>query len=97
MSTIEFKIELETCYMKHLKDKSHYNRNYYELDLRKYGDYIIPEKCNILYEEAEDDEYYAYYSLGYFEDGKFVACFTWLDDAKDFDGVWRQKNEKISK
>lgn len=85
MSTIEFKFEFEEHYIKHIKDKSYYNHNYYKLDLNKYGDYIIPEKCNVLYQECEDDDYCAYYSLGYFdESGKFVACFTWLDDVKDF-------------
>ena len=84
MSTIKLTIDIETCYTKHLEDKSCYNHNYYELDLYKYGDYIIPQKCNILYVESEDDVCWAYYSLGYFENGKFVACFTWLDDIKDF-------------
>ena len=47
--TRTFSFELDTKYMKHLKDKSHYNHNYYELDLNNYGDYIIPEMCDILY------------------------------------------------
>ena len=81
MKRIEFSFELNTQYMKHLKDKSSYNNNYYELDLSRYGDYIIPQKCNILYEEAEDDSYTAYYSLGYFdENDKFQAMWTWLDE-----------------
>ena len=87
MSCITFRIDLETIYMKHLQDISYYNHNYYELDLSKYGDYITPEKCNVLYEEAVDDEYWATYSLGYIENGKFVAMFTWTDDAKDFKGA----------
>lgn len=82
-----FKFELLTKYMKHLKSISHYNRNYYELDLHEQGDLIIPRKCNILYQECEDDDFDCYYSLGYFENGKFVACFTWLDKFDEFAGV----------
>lgn len=79
MGRIEFKFELDERYMKHLKYKSRYNCNYYKLNLSNYGDIIIPAKCNILYQKCEDDDFYCYYSLGYFEDGRFVACFTWLD------------------
>ena len=51
MKSIEFKFELNKEYMTHLKHKSCYNHNYYELDLSRYGDYIIPEKCNILFKK----------------------------------------------
>ena len=78
---IDFKFELDTRYMKHLKDKSYYNYNYYELDLSHYGDYILNRKCNILLEDMEDDTYYAYYSLGYFDEmEKFQEMWTWLDN-----------------
>ena len=77
-----FSFELDKKAIKHLKDKSVYNHNYYELDLSVYGDYIISEKCNILYEECSDDDFGAYYSLGYFEGDKFQAMFTWLDECK---------------
>ena len=80
---IRFSFDLNKRYIKHLKEKSHYNHNYYELDLRYYGDYIITEKCNILYEECDDISNEAYYSLGYFDDnGKFQAMWTWLDNVK---------------
>jgi hypothetical protein len=82
---IEFKFELKAQYIEHIKDVSYYNHNYYKLNLSRYGDFIIPAKCNILYEESEDDCDYSYYSLGYFdENNKFVACFTWLDENKEF-------------
>ena len=84
---IEFKFELKAQYIEHIKNVSYYNHNYYRLDLSKYGDFIIPAKCNILYEECEDDSDYVYYSLGYLdENDKFVACFTWLDFAQDLMG-----------
>jgi len=85
MQRITFSFELDKRYIKHLKDQSVYNYNYYELDFN-YGDYIIERKCNILLEEAEDDSWGAYYTLGYFdENDKFQAMFTWYEDtAMDF-------------
>jgi hypothetical protein len=82
-----FSFELDKKAMTHLKDKSSYNHNYYRLDLGVYGDYIIAEKCNILYEECSDDDFEAYYSLGYFEGDKFQAMFTWLDECKHLDFI----------
>ncbi len=75
-----FSFELDKKAIRRIEDKSVYNHNYYELDLTVYGDYIIPEKCNILFEHAEDDDSTVYYSLGYFEDDKFKAMFTWLQE-----------------
>ena len=77
--TRTFSFELDTKYMKHLKDKSHYNHNYYELDLNNYGDYIIPEMCDILYEECDEFSETYTYTLGYFEGVDFVKCFTWTE------------------
>ena len=78
--SISFSFELDKRYIKHLKDKSYYNHNYYELDLSCYGDYILTRKCNILYEEVEDDCCATYYSLGYFDkSGIFQPMWTWLE------------------
>ena len=77
-ATLSF--ELDKKAIKHIKEKSVYNHNYYALDLTVYGDYIIPGKCNILYEESDDFSGTVYYSLGYFEDDKFNAMFTWLQE-----------------
>lgn len=77
---VTFSFTLDTKYIKHLKEESSYNHNYYELEVSPYGDYILPEQCNILYQECEDDNFEAYYSLGYFDaSGKFKAMWTWLD------------------
>ena len=77
---LNFNFELDTRYIKHLPEISHYNHNYYELNLSAYGDYIITEKCNILYVECEDDCFESYYSLGYFDEcGAFQKMWTWLD------------------
>ena len=75
-----FSFELDKRAMRHLPERSYYNHNYYELNLNVYGDYIIPEKCNILFQECSDDVNGAYYSLGYFEGDKFEPMFTWYQD-----------------
>lgn len=74
-----FSFELDTRAMTHLKDKSYYNHNYYELDLSMYGDYITPAACDILYEEFEEFSETYTYTLGYFEGVDFVRCFTWTE------------------
>ena len=63
--TVTFSFELDTKYMKHLKDKSYYNHNYYELDLNHYGDYILPEMCDILFEYCDEFSETYTYTLGY--------------------------------
>ena len=82
--TVTFSFDLDTKYMTHIKEVSYYNHNYYKLDLNQYGDYIIPESCDVLYEEC--DEFYGTYTytLGYFVNGtphfgEFERCFTWTE------------------
>ena len=75
-----FSFELDKRAMKHLPERSSYNHNYYELNLNVYGDYIIPEKCNILFQHCTNDVPGAYYSLGYFAGDTFEAMFTWYQD-----------------
>ena len=74
-----FSFELDKKAMIHLKEKSYYNHNYYKLDLNVYGDYIIPNRCNILYEHCDDD-CGAYYTLGYFDGEQFQPMFTWFEN-----------------
>jgi hypothetical protein len=76
--TMSFEIDKRT--LTHLKDISSYNHNYYHIELGSYGDYILPEKCDIIYEECADyDDSGAYYSLGWFEGSKFIAAWTWYE------------------
>lgn len=84
---ITFSFELDKNTLTHLKNVSYCNHNYYHVDFTRYGDYILPEQCNTLYEEAIEDCSKCYYSLGYFKNGKFQAMFTWLDDSKDLNGI----------
>ena len=76
---ITFSFELDRRAMTHLKDKSRYNKNYYKLDLSVYGDYIIKEKCDILFEEFDEFSETYTYTLGYFEGALFIRCFTWTE------------------
>lgn len=84
MEEIKFQFILDKRHMEHLKDISCYNHNYYKLDFQYYGDYIIGGKCNILYQECQDDVYGYYCTLGYFENGEFVGCFTWFNEDDNF-------------
>lgn len=79
MAIATFSFELDTRYMRHMKEESHYNHNYYELILDYYGDYIIPRQCNVLYEECDEFSDTYTYSLGYFDTGKFYEMFTWTE------------------
>ena len=77
---VTMSFDLDKRYMTHLTDKSTYNHNYYHIDVNRYGDYILSEKCDTLYEHCIDDDYGAYYSLGWFEGDKFVAAWTWYEN-----------------
>lgn len=80
---MNFSFEIPKECLKHDKEMSYYNHNYYNIDFAKFGDYILSSKCNVLYQRCEDDDAYAYYTLGYFilnENNKiFIPCFTWED------------------
>ena len=82
--THTFSFELDTKHMTHIKEVSSYNHNYYKLDLEHYGDYIIPARCNVLYEECDEFSETYTYTLGYFVNdtpmlGEFERCFTWTE------------------
>ena len=82
--TVTFSFELNTDYMTHIKEVSYYNHNYYKLDLNRYGDYILPASCDVLYEEFDEYSETYTYTLGYFindepRKGEFEHCFTWTE------------------
>lgn len=65
--------------VKHLKDKSYYNRNYYELE--PYGDWCIFFNGNNIVEEiCHEDEDYCSYTLGHFDGDEFVGVLEWTGD-----------------
>ena len=78
---VTMSFELDKRALTHLTDKSSYNHNYYHIDVARHGDYSLSEKCDTLYEECTDDDYGAYYSLGWFEGDRFVAAWTWYENA----------------
>lgn len=62
--------------VKHLKDKSYYNCNYYELE--PYGDgSIFFNGTNIVKAVCYEDDNYYTYSLGYFDGDEFVPVLEW--------------------
>ncbi len=63
---MNFSFELPKEGLKHDKEMSYYNHNYYYIDFSVFGDYILSEKCNILLQRCEDDNDFAYYSLGFY-------------------------------
>lgn len=78
---VTFSFTLNKKYIKHIKEKSYYNHNYYKLDLSYYGDYILPRKCDILHAECSDNFAGVYYSLGYFDENeKFQPMWTWFEE-----------------
>jgi hypothetical protein len=81
--TIKFGIDLplDIGYkLKHLKEKSCYNNNYYELP--RYGDWIDygDSNNNILYVDCHEDENCYTYYFGRFENDKFIKVIGWTTD-----------------
>lgn len=75
-----FQFDLDLIY---LPKYSTYNHNYFKILFDKAGDYLIPRKCNILYQRCTDDSDTAYYTLGYFDEkDNFISCFTWEDSCE---------------
>ena len=62
--------------VEHLKDKSCYNCNYYEL--QSYGDWCcFFNGNNIIEEVCHEDEDYCTYTLGHFDGEEFVGVLEW--------------------
>lgn len=60
--------------VKHLKDKSCYNNNYYELTETSCEYFMCIDDCKIIYEKCEEEYNCYFYSFGHFdENGKFVT------------------------
>lgn len=80
---MQFKFELPKECLKHDKEMSYYNHNYYHIDFSILGNDIFSYSAyNVLYQEYVDDTV-AYYTLGYFKsnekDKMFIPYFTWKD------------------
>ena len=76
--TIKFNISLPLDYgasLKHIKDKSFYNHNFYQL--KQYGDWVDfgEDNNNILLQECFEDENAYSYSFGHFENNRFIRAF----------------------
>lgn len=84
-----FSFELDKTAIKYLPEKSSYSRNYYELNLNVYGDYITPALCDILREEFNEFSETYTYTLGFFDRDpchgeEFVECFTWTEETPKY-------------
>lgn len=73
--------------LKHLKDKSFYDHNYYEL--MSYGDWVDfgRDNNNILYEVYHECENCYSYQFGRFEHGKFIPVFGYVCDDDILEGI----------
>ena len=71
---IKFDIAIPSSAVKHIKEKSHYDYNFYHIG--EYGDWLYGELDTVLqiYHECENVYEYRY---GYFEDDKFKAVLYW--------------------
>lgn len=88
--TIDFDIKLPLDIgrkLQHIKNKSCYNHNYYLLPT--YGDWIWygDHNNNVLYQVCHEDENCYTYSLGRFENNKFVKVLSWLTGNDILDGI----------
>ena len=64
---MQFKFELPKECLKHDKEMSYYDHNYYHIDFSILGDDVFSySSCDVLYQERVDDVT-AYYTLGYFK------------------------------
>jgi len=87
---IKFNIELPLnigTKIKHLKNKSYYDHNYYQL--KSYGDWVDFGRDNnsILYQVySECENCYSYY-FGRFEDEKFISVFGYTCQEDILEGI----------
>ena len=73
---------------KHLKDKSRYNHNYYELKAYSYEWLQFGDEDNcILLEECDEFANVYTYSFGRFVDGKYVKALSFDTQFPIFDDV----------
>jgi hypothetical protein len=87
--TLKFNIALPLYKkVRHIKEKSFYNHNYYQLE--NYGDWVdFGEDDNrILYEVYDECSNCYTYCFGHFnKDGKFVRAFGYSSDESIFNDV----------
>lgn len=61
--------------IKHLKEKSCYNCNYYEIE--PYGDWCYFFGNNVIEEACHEEEDYYTFTLGHFNNEEFVGVLQW--------------------
>lgn len=81
---IKFDIAIPISAVKHIKEKSHYNYNFYRIG--EYGDWLYGELDTVLqiYHECENVYEYQY---GYFKNDKFKAVLYWNTQTDIFENL----------
>ncbi len=71
---IKFDISIPSSAVKHLREKSHYDYNFYHIG--EYGDWLYGEMDTVLQIYHEYENVYEY-QYGYFGNGKFKPMLYW--------------------
>jgi len=71
---INFEIAIPNTVIKHIKEKSHYDYNFYHIG--SYGDWLYGELDTILQIYHEVSNCYEY-QYGYFKDDEFIPILYW--------------------
>ena len=81
---IKFDIAIPSSAVSHIKEKSHYDYNFYHIG--EYGDWLYGELDTVLqiYHECENVYEYQY---GYFENEKFKAILYWNTQTDIFENL----------
>lgn len=86
MKEVKLNIPLFLSSITHLKDKSCYNNNYYQIE--NYGDACCLFGNNVIHEICHEDENYFELELGYFDlKGVFHEELSWTSDYGAY-GLW---------
>ena len=72
--TMNFNIEIPTSAVNRIKDKSHYDYNFYHIG--EYGDWLYGKLDTVLQIYHECANVYEY-QYGYFEKDKFIPMLYW--------------------
>lgn len=82
---INFEIAIPNTAIKHLKEKSHYDYNFYHIG--NYGDWLYGDLNTILQIYNECSNCYRY-QYGYFDKSdKFVTMLYWTTQVDIFEGI----------
>lgn len=79
---MQINIGLDIARTEHLADKSFYNHNYYKIYPQGYDCYFS-NGFDILFELCHEDEGCFDYTLGRFEEDRFIGALSWTHYGHD--------------